>query len=274
MPASSDPVTRATRLAANIAAASVVAFALLWLLTTQIADIRAFSPFADDPWDAVATYAAIFLPFVAGPTWIRSLSHRDRTLPLVIGRRIRWGSGLAAAIVLAASAVDVHAIVTIGWPANAGTEATVATALVVVTLELALAAVMLTGRAAAVAGDARSARPIPAGTIDPDVVDDLLDLAVGVARTFGLQRPAEHLAADIERFLDDSAVSPRRHRVLFGVLLAAGAAAAFDVWHAIREGPWVNLVVPVVFGVLIASGILAIYLGTLGPLRLLRPPAR
>jgi hypothetical protein len=32
--------------------------------------------------------------------------------------------------------------------------------------------------------------------------------------------------------------------------------------------------VPVVFGALLASGVLAIYLGTLGPLRLLRPPAR
>jgi hypothetical protein len=274
MPGSPDPVTRATRFAANVAAASVVAFALLWLLTTQIADIRTFSPFADDPWDAVATYAAIFLPFVAGPTWIRSLSHRDRTLPLVVARRIRWGSGLAAAIVLAASAADLHAIATVGWPANATTEATWVTTLVVLTISIALAGVTLTGRAAATARSMGSLRPISSGTIDPDVVDDLLDLTVRVARIFGLQRPAEHLAADVERFLDDSAVSPRRHRIVFGVLLAAGAAAAFDVWHTIREGPWANLVVPVVFGVLIASGILAIYLGTLGPLRLLRPPAR
>jgi hypothetical protein len=271
---SGDPGTRTTRNAANGAAASVVAFAVLWLLTTQVEAIRALSPFAVDPWDAFATYAAIFLPFVAGPTWIRSLSHRERTLPLVIARRIRWGSGLAAAIVIAACAVDAQAIATVGWPAGETTETTVVTGLVVLTLALALVAAALTGRAAAIASTAGSPTSVPAGTIDPDVIDDFLDLAVGVARTLGLQRPAEHLAADIERFLDGSVVSPRRHRVLFGIAIALAVAVAFDAWHAIREGPWVSLGVAVVFGVLLASGVLAIYLGTLGPLRLLRPPAR
>jgi len=46
----------------------------------------------------------------------------------------------------------------------------------------------------------------------------------------------------------------------------------FDVWHALREGPWANLFAPVAFGVLLAAGVLAAYLGTVIPLRLLRPP--
>ena len=273
MSVSRDPVTRTTRLAANVAAVSVVAFAGLWLLTTQIATIRALSPFADDPWDAFATYAAIFLPFVAGPTWVRSLRHRGPALPQSTARRIRWGSGVAAAIVLVAAAADLQAIVTLGWSADAGAAADPLTALVVVALVVAVSALVLVARAAI--GSAPAAEPnLDVEGTEPDIVDDLLVLATDVARPLGLRRPAELLAAAIERFLDGSAVSPRRHRLLFGVVIALAAAVAFDLWHAIREGPWTSFVVPVIFGALLASGVLAIYLGTLRPLRLLRPPTR
>jgi hypothetical protein len=77
----------------------------------------------------------------------------------------------------------------------------------------------------------------------------------------------------VERFLDQSRLSPRRHRLMFGIGLALVAALAFDVWHAIREGPWAGLTPALVFGTLVAVGVLAIYLGTVVPLRLLRPPA-
>ncbi|HEX5824582.1 MAG TPA: hypothetical protein VFY18_09010 [Candidatus Limnocylindrales bacterium] len=273
MAVSLDPETRATRLAANVAAGAVVAFAVLWFLTTQVAAVRVLSPFAEDPWDAFATYAAIFLPFVAVPTWIRSLRHGGPTLPPVTGRRIRWGSGLAAGIVLVAAAADLHAIATVGWPAQAGLASDAMTALATIALLAAAAALVLTVRAARLAAVSDIAEEPERNAFEPDILDDLLHLATDVARPFGLRRPTARFAAGIERFLDGSAASPRRHRVLFGVGLAIAAAIAFDVWHAIREGPWASLVVPVMFGVLIASGIFAIYLGTLGPLRLLRPPA-
>jgi len=60
--------TRATRRAANAAALAVVAYAVLWVVTTQIRAVRDLSPFSDDPWDYVASYASIFLPVVAGAT--------------------------------------------------------------------------------------------------------------------------------------------------------------------------------------------------------------
>ena len=273
MSVSREPVTRWTRLAANAAAASVVAFGLLWLLTTQVRGIRAISPFADDPWDLVASYAAIFLPFVAGSTWIRSLRHRGPILAPATAHRIRWGSGVAALIVSVAAAADVHAIVAIGWPAAAGRSAGLLTALIGVALATGLAAVALVAKAARIAAASPDLEAeVP--TFEPDLVDDLLVLATDVARPFGLRRPARNAADAIERFLDGSTMSPRRHQLLFGVALAFAAALAFDAWHAIREGPWASLGAAVVFGILIASGVLAVYLGTLGPLRLLRPPAR
>jgi hypothetical protein len=273
MSGSRDPVTRATRQAANAAVIAVVAFALLWMLTTQVAAIRALSPFVDDPWDAFASYAAIFLPFVAGPTWIRSLRHRGPVLAPSTARRIRWGSGAAAFIVVVAAAADVHAIVTTGWPADAGATAARLTALIAVTLVTGLAAVALVARATKVAATSVEA-DIDAPTFEPDLVDDFLVLATDAARPLGLRRAARRAADVIESFLDGSPVSPRRHRLLFGVALALAAAIAFDTWHAIREGPWASFGVALLFGILMASGVLAIYLGTLGPLRLLRPPTR
>jgi hypothetical protein len=273
MNGSRDPATRATRVAANAAAASVIAFALLWLLSTQVRSVRAISPFAVDPWDVFATYAAIFLPFVAGPTWVRSLRHRGPILPRSTARRIRWGSALAAFIVVVATAADVHAIVMVGWPADAGIVASLLTGLVVGGLALALVAVAVVAMATRVASTEAGAN-VGTEAFEPDVVDDLLVLATDIARPLGLRRPARSAADAIERFLDGSTVSPRRHRALFGLVLAVAAAIAFDAWHAIREGPWASAAVAVIFGVLLASGVLAIYLGTLGPLRLLRPPAR
>jgi hypothetical protein len=265
---SPDRATRATRDAANVSVAAVVAFAALWLLATQVKWIRAWSPFADDPWDAVMTYAAMFLPFVAGPTWIRSLAHRDPILPPLTARRIRWGAGLAALIVAIAAAADVQAILTIGFDPGAGRLRIVLGGLAVGALVLAVLALIVNVRAARLSGGVDEA------ATEPDVVDDLVALAAEIGGSVGLERPIERAGGRLERFLEVSAWSPRRHRIAFGVVLALIAAAAFDLWHAFREGAWANATVPIVFGTLIASGVLAIYLGTLGPLRLLRPPGR
>jgi hypothetical protein len=67
-------LTVSTRRAANATAAAVVSFAALYAGSTQIADVRAVSPFADDPFDAVVSFAVIGLALVVGATWLRSIS--------------------------------------------------------------------------------------------------------------------------------------------------------------------------------------------------------
>jgi hypothetical protein len=264
---SSDPATRATRLAANVAAVSFVVYAVLWVLTTQVDEVRAVSPFGDDPWDAVASYAAIFLLFIAGSTWIRSLRHRGPTLPAATASRIRWGASVAAAIVLVAALADAQAVLTVA-PDRGGLPLAV-DVLIAFTIASSAAALALTMRAAGVARRAPDeAAPAP----EPDTIDDLLSLAGHIARPLWLRAAVERIVVRVERFLEGSSISPRRHRVLFGVLLAAAAGAAFPIWHTIREGAPPSIVVPLIFAVLFGSGVLAAYLGTLGPLRLLRPP--
>ncbi|HEY7130878.1 MAG TPA: hypothetical protein VH440_01445 [Candidatus Limnocylindrales bacterium] len=266
----SDPATRATRDAANAAAVAVLVYLVLWLVSTQVSTFRAISPFAEDPWDAFAGFAALFLPFVAFATWIRSLGHRERVLPPTTAARIREGSGLSAGIVLIVSAMDAHAMATVEFVPDAGVPAALLTDLVTASIVGGIVAFVLTIRAEMVAsrtlGSAHAVDPR-----EPDVVDDLLHLATDLAARLGLRQPADRASSVVESFLDQSPWSPRRHRLWFGVVVAVIAGLSFVVWHGLREGPWATATAPFLVGILVADGVLAIYLVVVGPLRLLRP---
>jgi len=164
-------------------------------------------------------------------------------------------------IVLAAVVTDVVAIATVpvaGSPAIIGVLVALTGVVATVAAVLQLVAV-------------RSTVGGVDDPVEPDVVDDALSLATDISARIGLGRPVSAVAGWIERFLDGSPLSPRRHRLLFGVLVALAAGAAFDAWHAIAEGPWGAAEALVIFGLLAAGGVFAIYLVTLVPLRLLRP---
>lgn len=270
MALSVDPPTRSTRRAAAASATAVVAAAALWAVTTQIGAIRSISPFAEDPWDAVATFGAIFLSLIAGSTWVRSLRHRGAVLPTRTARRIRWGAGLAAGIVLVMAGTDAEAIAVIGFPPGAAARAVVITALVVAALLAAVAALLLAIAAAGVAMPDGEAPNEP----EPDIVDDLVALAVAASGPIRLRRPVERFGSTLEGFLDGARWSPRRHRVAFGVVASLAIGVVYSGWHVLREGPPPNPGALVVFVLLMASGVLAAYLGTVAPLRLLRPPER
>ena len=251
-----DPATRATRLAANAAAFAVVAWAILYLVTTQIASLRAVSPFGDDPWDIVASYSAIFLPLVVGATWIRSLRHRGPHLEAATASRIRAGTAIALLTISANIASDGLALVVVPAPAADGRLTLITGLVVVAALTTALAVAFLL-RAI------RIASPAVHEASEPDVLDDLLGLVGKVPGGSRVVRP-------LGRFLATSPLSPRRHRLIFGLLAAVIAGLAFDVWHAIVEGPWASLPVLLLFGALAGGGVLTIYLITLGPRRLIR----
>ncbi len=98
---------------------------------------------------------------------------------------------------------------------------------------------------------------------EPDLIDDLGT----IAGSFG----AAGLSARLSRWVDASPFSPRRHRVLAGVLAAALAGVGAIVWHALREGAWASPSAAAVFGGLMALGVIGAYLVGLVPLRLVRP---
>lgn len=272
-PGPGDDLTRSTRLAANAGAVAVVAYAALYFVTTQVKIVRAGSPFGDDPWDVVVSYGAIFLAFVVGATGVRSLCHRASRLEPVIAARIRTGVAMALVTIGVTLVSDVSALLLASLSeadAADGRDALIV-ALIAVSGATAIVATALLIRARGLAAPSRA--PLPAvDAAEPDLLDDLLGLARDGARLLPRVRSAiDRLISLVDRFLATSSVSPRRHRLVFGVLGAAAVGIAFSAGHAIVEGPWGSLSVFGLFALLTAGGVFAVYIATLGPLRLIRP---
>jgi hypothetical protein len=235
---------------------AVVAWAALYLVTAQIDNVRAASPFADDPWDIVVSYSALFLPIVVGATFVRSLRHRGPHLKAATARRIRTGVAIALATIGANVVSDALALVVVAAPATDG-RLTLIIGLVVAAGAASVAAAVFLVRAMRIAG------PAAGDASEPDVLDDLFGLGAEIPGVARLVRP-------LDRFVSSSPASPRRHRLIFGLLAALAAAIAFDIWHAVVEGPWASLPVLVLFATLVGGGVFVIYAITLVPLRLIR----
>jgi hypothetical protein len=273
-PRATDELTRSTRLAANAGAAAAVAYTALYFVTTQVKIVRAASPFGDDPWDVVVSYGAIFLAIVVGATGVRSIRHRGSRLEPVIAARIRTGVAMALLTMGLTLASDVSALLFAPLPDPAAADdgrLALIVGLILVSSATAIVATGLLIRAGTIA--ARTTTPQGEDASEPDILDDLLGLARDAAALLRpIQTPVDRLTAFVDRFLATSPASPRRHRLAFGIVAAVAAGLAFDVWHAIVEGPWGSLFALGLFAVLTAGGVLAVYLATLGPLRLIRPP--
>jgi hypothetical protein len=273
-PQAPDELTRSTRLAANAGAIAAVAYAALFVVTTQVKIVRAASPFGDDPWDVIVSYGAIFLAIVVGATAVRSLRHRESRLEPLIAARIRTGIGMALITIGLTLASDVSALLFAPLPdpaAAADGRLALIVGLIMVSGATAVVATALLVRALTIA--AKTTTPRGADALEPDILDDLLGLTrEGAALLRPIRNPVDRLASVLDRFLATSPASPRRHRLAFGIVAAMAAGLAFDVWHAIVEGPWGSLFALGLFAVLTSGGVLAVYLATLGPLRLIRPP--
>ena len=271
-PRATDELTRSTRLAANAGALAAVAYAVLYLVTTQVKIVRAASPFGDDPWDVVVSYGAIFMAIVVGATAVRSIRHRAPRLEPVIAARIRTGVAMALLTIGLTLASDISALLFAPLPDPAAADdgrLALIVGLIVVSGATAIIATGLLIPARTIA--ARTTTPQGEDASEPDILDDLLGLArEGAALLRPIRTPVDRLTAFVDGFVSTSPASPRRHRLAFGVVAAVAAGLAFDVWHAIVEGAWGSMFALGLFSVLTTGGFLAVYLATLGPLRLIR----
>jgi hypothetical protein len=235
-----------------------LSFLVFAWLTTQVASLRASLPFTEDPYDAVVSFAVIAIGVVGTATVFRAFAHARRPFDPAVGRRIAIGAVMALFIASIAFATDVVSVVVVGVDGNApGVRAILGLLAIGVVASVVAGWVAWSNRAAML-------RPPVASAPEPDMLDDLGSLVGSV----GAARVAHGLASWVER----SPVSPRRHRVLVGVLVGAAAGFAGIAWHAIREGPWASPGAAAFFGILIAIGVAGTYLLGLVPLRILRTP--
>jgi hypothetical protein len=246
------------RLVTFSGAAASAAFVLLALVTTQVKTIQAVLPFTDDPYDAVTWFSLIAIAIVGGATIVRAIGHRSGTYDPAVARRIALGAAIATVIIAVAVVSDILALVLIGVPRrDAGFS---------IALALLALAAFDAGLGLVAIWRARMSLRHPPPRIEPE--PDLIDEVGAIVGAVG----ARGLAARLNTWVERSPLSPRRHRIVIGVLGAVLAGSAGVVWHAFREGAWASPAAALLFGGVMAVFVIAPYLLCLEPLRLVRAP--
>ena len=87
--------TRLTRRAANAVALAVVVFLALFVFSAELPSVRAHSPWAEDPYDVVISFAALLVPLVAVLTFVRCQRWRGLApMPAPALRQVMRGVGM------------------------------------------------------------------------------------------------------------------------------------------------------------------------------------
>ena len=87
--------TRLTRRAANAAAVADVVFMALFVFSAELPSVRAHSPWAEDPYDVVISFAALLVPLVAVLTFVRCQRWRGLApMPAPPLRQVMRGVGV------------------------------------------------------------------------------------------------------------------------------------------------------------------------------------
>ena len=250
-----DPSIDLRRTTWSGALAAAVFVVVSWL-TTQVETLRAAMPFTDDPWDAVVSFALIGIGVIGGATIVRAMGQLGRPDDPAVERRIAIGATLSASVAAVALGSDLVAVLLVGIdPSIAETR---------LGLAMLAVAVLVTFVALAFAWQTRAVLRRP--TAEPSAEPDLLDAIGSIAGTLG----ARTIGTTFTRWTDRSTLSPRRHRILVGVIGGIAAGIAAVAWHALREGPWASPAAATLFGLLMTLGVAGAYLLCLEPLRIIR----
>ena len=257
--------TRLTRRAANAAALAVAAFSALFVFSAEMPAVRAHSPWAEDPYDAVVSFAAFLVPLVAVLTFVRCQRWRGpAAMPAPAVRLVLRGVGVALVAIVA----DVAALVAGTHKETWGPWLGSLVGLLALTGVLTLGAASLVAfawwrsRRYYLAGEAAN----PAG--EDDALDDVLALSIDVVTIVRRRFPplGEALVTGARRAevaLRSSLLSPRRHPWAFCFVVAALCGAAFSTWHTLLEGlpsdPTLALRVWLLYAGVLAIGIVTAY---------------
>ena len=221
---------RAVRRAGNLAAPAVVVFGIFYWLSTQVAAIRAGSPWAEDPPDAFVSIAAMIVPFVAAITFVRVQRwHGAAVIPAAALRDILRGIGVVLAAIWltvgAASLAFVAGSRAGEWDGSLGLllGLLAATALAALPATVALVRAWPTGRGAARRDDFRA---------DASAFIRLIAQRSPWRRT---RRLLASLASWVDAFAD-ARIGPRRAPWLTVAMVALLAAIGLVVTKFVTEG--------------------------------------
>jgi len=177
-----DPFRGRVRTTLVVSLGGVVVFMAFAWVTTQAQSVRAHSPWQDDPYDLVVSFAGLFVPLLAGGAMARVwLCRRWRPLRAARVRdllRAAWLVSLSITVTVVADWVAVIlGVHRAEWDGPGGLLIG-ALAILTVSAAVLLVTVRATGRAA-------PWRAFPAHPADPDWLDDLLAVATEATRMLG-----------------------------------------------------------------------------------------
>ena len=218
-----------------------MAFWALFVFSAELPAVRPHSPWAEDPYDAVDSFAALLVPLVAVLTFVRCQRWRgSAAMPASAVRQILRGVGVALMATGATVVADLTALLArarvemwgpwFGWLVG----------LLVLTGVLTLSAAALLAFAWW-----RSRRFLASEAANPTTEDDALDdmlalsVEVGTLESRRFPRLGEALvngARQADMVLRSSRFSPRRHPWAYCSILALLSGAAFSTWHSLVEG--------------------------------------
>jgi hypothetical protein len=274
--------TDAVRRTGVVAAGAVVSFGALFAISTQFPSIRAHSPWAEDPYDAVLSIAALVLPVVAAITCVRYLRwRRPDAIPVFAARQMLRGTAVTLGLVWASVGACIAALVFrarvdtwgpwLGW---------LLVPLAVTTIAAAIASSTLHRTWGLARQGPHANGPAQGGRVaEPDAIDDVAALLEDVGNLLARVAPAlgsllGAVGGELNRAMS-SRWGPRRHRVLWCLVTAMVFGICLSAWHLVVEGApstWSGtLLVGATLAAVGAAVVVASY-GLLGDfLRLIRP---
>ena len=260
--------TRLTRRAANAAALAVVGFWALFVFSTELPAVRAHSPWVEDPYDAVVSFAALVVLVVAFVTFVRCQRWRGPApmSPSAV-RQVLRGVGVVLLAIGATVAADLAALLARVRMETWGPWFGALVGILALTGVLTLGAAMLLAL-----GWWQSYRYLAGEEANParedDALDDVLALSVDLGTTARRHFPRlgealVNAARQADVALRSSQLGPRRHPWAFCFIGALLSGGAFSTWHSLLEGlpadPVLALWVWLLYAGILAAGIVTGY---------------
>lgn len=252
-------LTTLVRRAANLVGAAVVAWLVLFFVSSEIPAFRVVSPWSDDPADLVVSLTFLLLCVVGPVTFIRVQQDAGAAV-----MRARTADDVLRGLYVAVGAVAIaDATMLIAWERSGPSSAP---ALFAALLGISAATAAVAGIVVVYVARTTVAWRRTATDEARDAFDDILAWASRIG-------PLRGRVAPLQAFLDGPA-SPRRHRWGFAFVVAIGFGLSYSAWHLIVEGPAPDLraalAITLVFAAFGAIAVLAAWAAFGGYLRLVR----
>jgi hypothetical protein len=253
-----DPATRTVLDTANATFVAVICFWLLVGISTQLENVRPQAPWEVEPYDAVASFAMMFVPVVALLTWVRCVRWRHEAVyPSFAIVEIIRGCVVSLFAIAVTDAAYLAAVAQHGFPEDASLRTELLGLLGVSVATLLVASLLLMS----VSSQRRWRRSENALSGEHDAVDDVAELL----RSAPTKLPAVHepcvRTAGLLVALAGSNAGPRRHPWLFVATVSSAAGVAMAASEFVHEGlppnVGVGILVVALFGVIVTvSGLI------------------